>query len=291
MIELRPRAFFFALVLLVAALAVGCDQEVVDPTEEGELLPFTDRVPDLTQEVDQEDWEPDLALEDISEGEEVSGPNVTENGRARDREPEAVDFRDIAAGLNKPIAKGEGLPETQGAQRPRRTSGTSSVRLFKNCKPQGGCELVPGTRGTESGVGTYCRATTSGTSSTCGTTSSGIGCPTPELSPVTVATPGEATVVGELAKEAVDRIVKAHLKQIAFCYQRELSHKPDLSGRIAIAFDIEGDGSISNLFTESSTLEDAPLEDCVHKRFRKMKFPAHEGGDVVRVSYPIEFAP
>lgn len=290
MIEPRPRAFFFSLGLLVAALAAGCDQEVVDPTEEGEVLPWTDGVPDLNQEAEQENWEPDLAVEDISDGEEVSSSNVTESGRARDGEPEAVDFRDIAAGLDKPIVEGEGLPETQEAQRHRSTSGTSSVRLFKNCKPQGGCELVPGTRGTELSVGTYCRPTTTGTSGT-GDTSSGMGWPTPRRSPQTVATPGEATVVGELTKEAVDRTVKAHLRTIASCYQRELSHKPDLSGRIAIAFDIEGDGSISNLFTESSTLEDTPLEDCVHKRFRKMRFPDHEGDEAVWVIYPIEFAP
>src|SRR5205823_1928265 len=44
--------------------------------------------------------------------------------------------------------------------------------------------------------------------------------------------PGTATVRGSLDKEIIRRIVRRHMNEVKFCYEKELTTHPDLYGRV-----------------------------------------------------------
>ena len=101
----------------------------------------------------------------------------------------------------------------------------------------------------------------------------------------------EAKIMGTLDRSVLDRVVKQHLAQIRFCYSRELAKVPTLAGQLVVKFVIGSEGSVSSAITKTTTLNSAPVEQCINARFMRMRFPAPEGGGIVIVSYPLTFAP
>ncbi len=96
-------------------------------------------------------------------------------------------------------------------------------------------------------------------------------------------------ILGALDKSIIDRIVKQHLPQIRYCYQKELNKNPKLFGKLVVKFVIAKDGSVSSASTKASTLKNPIVEQCVNARFRRMRFPKPKGGGIVIVSYPFVF--
>ncbi|MBN1335252.1 MAG: AgmX/PglI C-terminal domain-containing protein [Deltaproteobacteria bacterium] len=102
---------------------------------------------------------------------------------------------------------------------------------------------------------------------------------------------GEAIVLGALDKSLVDAVVRRHLNQIRYCYQRELTKDPTLAGKIVVKFVIAKDGTVSSASTKSSTMNNSPVEQCINGRFMRFQFPEPKGGGIVIVSYPFIFSP
>ena len=100
---------------------------------------------------------------------------------------------------------------------------------------------------------------------------------------------GDPIILGALDKSIIDRIVKQHLPQIRYCYQKELNKNPKLFGKLVVKFVIAKDGSVSNATTKASTLKNPIVEKCVNARFMRMRFPKPKGGGIVIVSYPFVF--
>lgn len=103
--------------------------------------------------------------------------------------------------------------------------------------------------------------------------------------------PGQPVVLGALSKDAIDAEIKKHLAQIRYCYQRELTAQPDLSGKLVVKFVISKDGTISSASVKETTLNHPDLEACVVGRIQAMTFPEPKGGGIVIVSYPFLFRP
>lgn len=102
---------------------------------------------------------------------------------------------------------------------------------------------------------------------------------------------GDPIVIGALDRSLIDEVIKAHMSQIRYCYQRELTKKPDLGGKIVVKFTIAKDGSVSSASTKSTTMNNPAVEQCIEGRFMKFMFPQPKGGGIVIVSYPFLFAP
>lgn len=100
---------------------------------------------------------------------------------------------------------------------------------------------------------------------------------------------GTPIILGALDKSLIDRVVKSHLAQIRFCYERELNKSPKLFGKIVVKFVIAKNGSVSSASTKASTMKNPIVEQCLNKRFLRMKFPSPKGGGIVIVSYPFVF--
>lgn len=102
---------------------------------------------------------------------------------------------------------------------------------------------------------------------------------------------GDPIILGALDKSLIDPVVKRHMNQIRYCYQRGLTSNPGLGGKIVVKFVISKDGSVSKASTKSSTMGNKSVEGCINSRFQRFKFPEPKGGGIVIVSYPFVFQP
>ena len=102
---------------------------------------------------------------------------------------------------------------------------------------------------------------------------------------------GDPIILGALDKSLIDAVIKRHMNQIRYCYQRELNKNPNIGGKITIKFVIAKDGSVSKASVKSSTMGNSAVESCITGRFMRFQFPEPKGGGIVIVSYPFIFSP
>jgi len=102
---------------------------------------------------------------------------------------------------------------------------------------------------------------------------------------------GDPIVLGSLDRSLIDEVIKRHMNQIRYCYNRELAKNNSLGGKIVIRFTIAKDGSVSAASTKTTTMNNGAVESCIVGRFMRMKFPQPKGGGIVIVSYPFLFSP
>jgi len=102
---------------------------------------------------------------------------------------------------------------------------------------------------------------------------------------------GDPIILGALDRSLIDEVIKRHMNQIRYCYQRELTKNPALGGKVVIKFTIAKDGTVSAASTKSTTMNNASVESCIVGRFLRMQFPEPKGGGIVIVSYPFIFSP
>ncbi|MBX2801375.1 MAG: AgmX/PglI C-terminal domain-containing protein [Myxococcales bacterium] len=102
---------------------------------------------------------------------------------------------------------------------------------------------------------------------------------------------GDPIILGALDRSLIDEVIKRHMNQIKYCYQRELTKNPALGGKVVIKFTIAKDGTVSSASTKTTTMNNSSVEQCIVGRFMRMQFPEPKGGGIVIVSYPFLFSP
>ena len=100
----------------------------------------------------------------------------------------------------------------------------------------------------------------------------------------------EQPIMGALDKEVIDAEVKGIKRQMQQCFEEGLAVDPGISGRVSLKMVIEGDGQVSSVVTESSTLEVPEVEVCMENVMMSLQFPPPEGGGIVIVIYPFALA-
>lgn len=101
--------------------------------------------------------------------------------------------------------------------------------------------------------------------------------------------PGASNVTGALAKEVIRRVIRRHLNQLRYCYERRLLADPNLEGKVVTRFTIGPNGNVVAARDAGSTMPDDEVKACVNRVFRRMRFPKPKGGGVVVVTYPLVF--
>lgn len=101
---------------------------------------------------------------------------------------------------------------------------------------------------------------------------------------------GEPVILGALSRSRIEEVIWRELPEIRLCYTAERAKDPTLAGSMIEKFVIARDGHVSSATTKSSTMSNAELESCVSRRFLQLRFPEPEGGGIVIVSYPLDFA-
>lgn len=100
---------------------------------------------------------------------------------------------------------------------------------------------------------------------------------------------GDPIIIGALDSALIDEVIKRHMNQFRYCYQRELNKDASLSGKITVKFVIAGDGSVSRATIKRSSMDSHAVERCLTGRFMKLQFPQPKGNGIVIVSYPFMF--
>jgi TonB family protein len=91
-------------------------------------------------------------------------------------------------------------------------------------------------------------------------------------------------------REAIRRVVQAHLPEIQACYTSGLAQRADDRGKIIVQWDITSDGSVKEAQLKSSELKNPDVGICVVREFAKWKFPKPPENNEITVAYPIFFS-
>lgn len=94
----------------------------------------------------------------------------------------------------------------------------------------------------------------------------------------------------DVDRGALTRYVKARLKAIQNCYERELKRNPSLKGKVLVRFTIGTNGRTSEIEIEENTLGNPAVGSCIQSLIRTWSFPFRPDSEVP-VSYPFVFAP
>jgi len=97
-------------------------------------------------------------------------------------------------------------------------------------------------------------------------------------------------VRGSLSREAIAAVVQQHLKEIQYCYEKNLMLNSKLAGKVIMEWEIAVSGSVTSIKTQMNTMQTAAVATCVGNLIRTWKFPKPQGG-TVEVSYPFNFSP
>jgi PEGA domain len=93
-------------------------------------------------------------------------------------------------------------------------------------------------------------------------------------------------VVGDMNKDVIRRVVRAHIGEVRHCYNEGLLRNPALTGTVSVQFTIGPDGSVQKSEVASSTLPDAGVGTCIAGAIGMWKFPKPTGGSATVVTYP-----
>ncbi|MEQ1877553.1 MAG: AgmX/PglI C-terminal domain-containing protein [Bdellovibrionia bacterium] len=96
----------------------------------------------------------------------------------------------------------------------------------------------------------------------------------------------EALIEGGLDRDQINEVIQRHLGEVRFCYEQGLQAQPELSGRVAVRFLINGGGVVASANVSRTSLRSDPVEACILQRLKSWKFPEPRGGVNVKVTYP-----
>ena len=100
----------------------------------------------------------------------------------------------------------------------------------------------------------------------------------------------KATVKGDLDKDIIRRIVRAHINEVRHCYNQGLVRDKNLKGRVAIEFVINANGKVGKSEVASQSVT-KPVANCIAKAVKRWLFPKPKGGGKVTVVYPFVLEP
>jgi outer membrane biosynthesis protein TonB len=90
--------------------------------------------------------------------------------------------------------------------------------------------------------------------------------------------------------DALARYVKARIKSIQSCYEKELKRNPHLKGKVMVRFNILPSGRTGEIEIEENTLGNDAVASCIRTVIRNWVFPFQPDGEVP-VAYPFVFSP
>ncbi len=98
------------------------------------------------------------------------------------------------------------------------------------------------------------------------------------------------SIRGGMSREAVLKVVNAHLDEVRDCYERELLHNPGISGKILMEWLIQLDGSVRYAKTKFTNIgHSSDLHTCLQAQVVTWNFPRPKGGQEVLVTFPFLF--
>jgi len=108
----------------------------------------------------------------------------------------------------------------------------------------------------------------------------------------TASIPAETVVVGLMDPDIILKILREHIPQFRYCYQREIeARRENIQGMVKLSFSIGASGNV----TKAGVLEDSTLpaevKKCVVNVLYGIQFPKLAAEGVVEVVQPFNFYP
>jgi hypothetical protein len=97
---------------------------------------------------------------------------------------------------------------------------------------------------------------------------------------------GRPTLDGDLDKAIIKRYIKRSVDKIAYCYEKQLLAKPNLSGTVNVSFYIDPSGNVKS---SNGSGVDGAVSSCVAEVISNISFPKPKNGGGVQVNYPFNF--
>lgn len=97
---------------------------------------------------------------------------------------------------------------------------------------------------------------------------------------------GRPTLDGDLDKAIIKRYIKRSVDKIAYCYEKQLLAKPNLSGTVNVSFYIDPNGNVKSA---NGSGVDGAVSSCVAEVISNINFPKPKNGGGVQVNYPFNF--
>lgn len=94
-------------------------------------------------------------------------------------------------------------------------------------------------------------------------------------------------IEGQMDEETVRKIALKNQASLKYCFQKAQLRNPELSGKIIVRLTIDGDGNVTDVSVEQSTIDDQEMVSCVLRMVKRWKFPA-TGGEV-NITFPLVF--
>jgi hypothetical protein len=94
---------------------------------------------------------------------------------------------------------------------------------------------------------------------------------------------------GHLTREEIARVVKQHLREIQYCYEKNLLRNSKLKGKLIMEWTIVRTGRVGLVKTRFDSMRSSHVARCVSKNIREWTFPLPRGGGTVEVEYPFLF--
>lgn len=101
----------------------------------------------------------------------------------------------------------------------------------------------------------------------------------------------EKSSTGPIQEMLIDNVIRRHLNQIRYCYQRVLNEIPDLEGNVSITFIIDQSGVVTSTNIDSSSLNNEEVETCLCSRFDRFSFPEKPDEGTTTATYTFTFKP
>jgi len=95
-------------------------------------------------------------------------------------------------------------------------------------------------------------------------------------------------VRGHLSREAIAKVVRAHLREVQYCYEKALLMNSNLQGKVVMEWTIATSGKVTVVKTKQNTMATPAVAMCISAKIKTWKFPKPKGGIVV-VKYPFIF--
>jgi hypothetical protein len=95
-------------------------------------------------------------------------------------------------------------------------------------------------------------------------------------------------IQGGMSREAVKKVIDAHMEEVVYCYESALLGAPGLSGKAVFEWKILMSGQVGETSIASTTLQSDSIHSCISSAIKTWQFPKPTGAEVV-VSYPFIF--
>lgn len=104
----------------------------------------------------------------------------------------------------------------------------------------------------------------------------------------TLVIPGgaEESFDSQIDREAIRRVVRQHIREVQYCYEKELNQDPNLAGKVLVTWQIGAGGRVIAASVTNSTLSRKAVGDCLVARLKTWRFPEPPADKEPNVTFP-----